>query len=188
MDLTEDGRVEGNVLNFSCKTPKLQLTAEQPLTGECWIPSKKDAPGPRAKEKPQQVGWRGNIEFWIKQHTHQRRLEGSRKTLCAQDLGALQVTEPDLHLSVWASSVEAWIISGLPWEQRFWLQWTWEVQRVSPTIEPLSRQTTNWRTSTPKMFSCCCKSSRAHNRFPNLGIWQRDWEPAGNLTLNVSRI
>ena len=43
-----------NVHSSPAKTPKLQLTAEQPLTGECWIPPKKDTPYPRAKEKPQQ--------------------------------------------------------------------------------------------------------------------------------------
>ena len=35
------------------RTPKSQLDAEQPLTGECWIPPKKDTPCPRAKVKPQ---------------------------------------------------------------------------------------------------------------------------------------
>ena len=43
------------------RTPKLQLTAEQPSTGECWIPPKKDNPHPRAKEKLQQDGRRGKI-------------------------------------------------------------------------------------------------------------------------------
>ena len=37
-------------------------------------------------------------------------------------------------------------------------------------------------------FSHCCKSSRAHNKFPNLGTQQRDWEPLGNLTLKASWI
>ena len=36
------------------RTPKLQLTAEQPSTGESWIPPKKETPHPRAKDKPQQ--------------------------------------------------------------------------------------------------------------------------------------
>ena len=34
------------------RTAKLQLTAEQPLTAECWITPKKDTPHARAKEKP----------------------------------------------------------------------------------------------------------------------------------------
>ena len=38
------------------RTPKLHLTAEKPLTGECWIPPKKDTPCPQAKEKPHQDG------------------------------------------------------------------------------------------------------------------------------------
>ena len=37
------------------RTPKLQLAAEQPSTGKCWIPPKKDIPHPRAKEKTQRV-------------------------------------------------------------------------------------------------------------------------------------
>ena len=38
------------------RTPKLQITAEQSLTGESWIPPKTDTPRPRAKYKPQQDG------------------------------------------------------------------------------------------------------------------------------------
>ena len=67
------------------RTPKLQLTAEQLSTGECWIPSKKDAPCPRAKEKPQQDGRRGKIAFIIKPHTRQRLLEDSNKPCVHQD-------------------------------------------------------------------------------------------------------
>ena len=33
-----------------------------------------------------------------------------------------------------------------------------------------------------------CKHSKVHNRFPNLGIQQRDWECPGNLTLKASGI
>ena len=47
------------------RTLKLQVAAEQLLTGECWIPPKRDTPHPRAKEKPQQDGRRGKIEFRI---------------------------------------------------------------------------------------------------------------------------
>ena len=35
----------------------------------------------------------------------------------------------------------------------------------------------NWGTIISKKFLHCGESSRAHRRFPNLGIWQRDWEP-----------
>ena len=37
-------------------------------------------------------------------------------------------------------------------------------------------------------FCHCCESSRAYNRFPNVGIWQRDWGSPGNLTLKASGI
>ena len=43
------------------RTPKLQLAAEQPLTGKCCIPPKKYTPRPGAKKKPQQDGRRGEI-------------------------------------------------------------------------------------------------------------------------------
>jgi len=66
------------------RTPKLQLT-EQPLTGECWIPPQKDTPYPRAKEKPQKDGRKGEIIFKIKPHIHQRCLEGSNKSSAHQD-------------------------------------------------------------------------------------------------------
>ena len=32
------------------------------------------------------------------------------------------------------------------------------------------------------------RSSRTHRRFPNLGIWERDWESPGNLTSEASGI
>ena len=41
--------------------------------------------------------------------------------------------------------------------------------------EPPQRHTN--RRIIPNIFSHCWESSRTHNRFPNLGIWQRDWEP-----------
>ena len=53
------------------RSPKLQLGAEQPPTGECWIPPKKDTPRPRAKEKPKQDSRSGEISFRIKPHTCQ---------------------------------------------------------------------------------------------------------------------
>ena len=45
------------------RTPKLQLTAKQPLTGEFWIPPKKDIPHTGAKEKHQiVVGVKSHLE------------------------------------------------------------------------------------------------------------------------------
>ena len=43
----------------------------------------KDTPCPRAKEKSQQDGRRGESAFRVKPHTQQRCLEGSNKTLHA---------------------------------------------------------------------------------------------------------
>ena len=64
------------------RTLKLKLDAEQPSTGKCWIPPKKDTPRPKAKEKPRQDGRRGEITFSIKPHTYQKHSEGSNKILC----------------------------------------------------------------------------------------------------------
>ena len=72
-------------LSSPVRTPTLQLAAEQPLTGECWIPPKKHIPHPRSKEKPQQDGRRSEIAFRIKPHTRQRCSEGSNKP-CAYPL------------------------------------------------------------------------------------------------------
>ena len=59
---------------------------------------------------------------------------------------------------------------------------------ISFTIEAPSRQPTNLKTLTPKKLSHYCKTSRVHNRVPNLGILQRVWELPGNLTLKASGI
>ncbi|CAI9172155.1 unnamed protein product [Rangifer tarandus platyrhynchus] len=132
----------------STRTPKLQLTAEQLLTGECWILPKKDTPRPRAKEKPQQDSRRGKIVFGIKPHIHQRCSESSNKPCTHQDpesytrtyelLGKQklgehklnlvhtrtqekltpQETNPDFPMSVQESPAEAWVGGGLLQGQR----------------------------------------------------------------------
>ena len=48
------------------RTPKLQLAAKQPSTGECWIPPKKDTPHIRARKKPQQHSRKGKITLRTK--------------------------------------------------------------------------------------------------------------------------
>ena len=73
------------------RTPKLQLTAKQPLTGKCWITPMKDIPCPRAKKKPQQDSRRGKIAF---------RINGSKKTFCTSGPRDPTGTEPDVPLSV----------------------------------------------------------------------------------------
>ena len=67
------------------RTPKLHLAAEQPSTGECWIPPKKYTPQTGAKEKPQQDGKRDKIEFRIKPRTLQRHSECSTESFVHQE-------------------------------------------------------------------------------------------------------
>ena len=94
------------------RTPKLQLTAEQPLTGGCWIPPKRDTPHPRAKEKPQEDGMRGQITFRNKPLTCQRSSEGSNKSCAHQDPETQQRLRQNC---VWVSPVEVQVSSGLLW-------------------------------------------------------------------------
>ena len=42
-------------MSSPARTLKLQLAAEQPSTGECWIPQKKDTLCPRAKKSQQDL-------------------------------------------------------------------------------------------------------------------------------------
>ena len=129
--LSKDGKIEGHVLIFSARTPKLQLAAEQASTFFGWIPPKKDTPCPRANEKPQQDGRRGEIVFRSKLHTHQRPLEGSNKTLCAPGSRDPTETEPDLPVRVFVSTVEVRASSGLPQWQGLCMQQTWVTQPVA---------------------------------------------------------
>ena len=47
--LIQDGGVEDVGSSFPARTPKFQLAAEQPLSGDCWIPPKRITSHPRAK-------------------------------------------------------------------------------------------------------------------------------------------
>ena len=87
--------------SFPERTPKLQLAAEQPWTGECWIPPKKDIPHPRAKGKPQQDSRRGEITFRIKLHTYQRHSEGSNKPCVHQDPKTPQRLSQNCECLLW---------------------------------------------------------------------------------------
>ena len=138
------------------RTPKLQLAAEQPSTGECWIPPKKDTPCPRAKETPQQDGGRGEIVFRIKPHTCQRHSEGSNKLCVHQDPETPQRLRQNC---VSVSPAEIRVSSGLPQGQGLWMQqtcmWHKPSWRRLPLTPPESHQnlhrtqeTDSWRAQT----------------------------------------
>ena len=71
------------------RTPKLQLTAEKPLTGEYWIPPKKDTPHPRAKEEPQQDGRRGKMHLELNLIATRDALRAHKTPCVHQDAGNL---------------------------------------------------------------------------------------------------
>ena len=116
----------------------------------------------------------GQIEFRIKPGVCQRLLQGSKKSLCAPG--------PRDPKRDWARPA----FECLCLLQRHRLAVACCGDRGSGcnrpgkhTIEPQSRQPTKKRAIIPKKFLHCCESSRAHSRYPNLGIHQRDWEPPG---------
>ena len=61
---------------------------------------------------------------------------------------------------------------------------------IFPSISLLNESVLRIRCSytVQKNFLHCCKSSRTHNRFFNLGIWQRDWEPPREFVFEGSGI
>ena len=63
-------------LSSPMRTSKLQLAAEQPSTEECLIPPKNDTPHPRAKEKTQHDGRKGEIAFRLKLQGFLQSLRG----------------------------------------------------------------------------------------------------------------
>jgi len=81
---------DGGMRSSSAITPKLQLTAEQPLTGECGIPQIKDTRRPKPKEKPQQDGRRGKIVFRNKPHMAPHSSTLAWKTTWTEEPGRLQ--------------------------------------------------------------------------------------------------
>ena len=107
------------------------------LSGGCggleWLEG--DTPCPRAKEKPQQDGRRGEIAFRIKLHTRQRRSEGSNKPCTNQDPETPQRLRQNC---VWVSPGEVRVSSGLLWGQGLWVQQTWVWHKPSWRRSPLT--------------------------------------------------
>ena len=62
------------------------------------------------------------------------------------------------------------------------------VVTISPTKELQSRWPHKLQNNYTKEILTLLKSSRTPHRLPNLVIWQRDWEPPGNLILEASGI
>ena len=81
------------------RTPKFQLTAEQPLTGEYWSLPKKDPTSKGKGEASTRVG--GEKPHLESKPIPSRDAQRAQTKPCAcQDPGTPQETEPDLPLSV----------------------------------------------------------------------------------------
>ena len=81
------------------RTSKLQLAAEQLSTGKRWIPPKKDTPHPRAKEKSQKDGRKGEIMFRIKPLTHKDAQRAQTNLECTRTQRPTE-TEPEQCWSI----------------------------------------------------------------------------------------
>ena len=96
----------------SAKTPKLQLAAEKPSTGECRIPAKKDTPHPRVKEKPQQDDRRVKSHLESNPISARDARRAQTKPYVHQDPETPE-TEPELCLSVSCRSTgQQWPATG----------------------------------------------------------------------------
>ena len=151
------------------RTPKLQLTAEQPWTGECWIPPKKipHIQGQRRSPNKMAGGAKSNLESNPIPARDDRRAQTNP---CVHQ-------DPGTPTRDWARPTFEWlsVSCGGTCQQ-------WPVTRKgalaaadlgSMSCEPHhrapNRQSTNWRIIIPKKFSHCCEHSRVHNRFPTWG-------------------
>ena len=91
-------------------------------------------PHPRAKEKPQQGGWR--CETLLESNPIPTRLSEGSNILCAK-----QDPETPWRLRqnyVWVSLEEAWVSSGLMQGQGLWVQQTWVSHKPSWRTTPLT--------------------------------------------------
>ena len=158
-------------------TPKLQLTIEQPLTGECWIPPKKNTPHPRTKGKPQQDSRRAEITFRTKPHARQRCSEGSNKTLCTPGPWGLtrdwaRPAFECLSVSCWGTG-QQWPVTGMGLS----LQQTWRHGVWAP---PQSHWADNPQTGKQLYQRSSCTVVKVLGPRRDFPIW---WSGKGNENL-----
>ena len=119
-----------------------------------------DTPHPRAKEKPQQVGRRGEIAFGIKPHTARDVRRAQTNLVCI----STQRPHSDPQNCVWVSPMEVRISSGLPRGRGSGVQqaWVWHKpsRKRSPLTPPYNHQnlhrtgeTDTWRAQTKPGYS-----------------------------------
>ena len=90
---------------------KLQLNAEQPLRGECWIPPKKIPHVQRQRRSPKKMLGRAKSRL-VSNPIPARDLKDSNEILGVPGQETSQETEPHLPLSVWVLSAEAQVSRG----------------------------------------------------------------------------
>ena len=168
--------------------------AEKPQQdGKCWRSNYVvlewlwgDTSHPRAKEKPQQDGRRGKINFRIKPHSHQRHSEGSNKCRTHQDPETPQRLRQNC---VWMSSVELRDSSKLPQgcgrlgsSGLGMVQALLEVEAVNSTTEP-PELTQDWgnRLSEGTNRTCVHQDPGERSTDPT-----RDWPSLANECPGVS--
>ena len=172
-----------DVCSSSARTPKLQVTAEPPLTGDLH-PTKERYSTSKGKGEGPTRWQEGEVAFRLKPSTSQTYLEGSNKTLCTP--GPRDPTETARPtFDCWSVSCggvgQQWPAVGTGSLAAADLAGT--VYSLSPlgagchqahhgaTDEMTHELENNY---SKEVLAPCYKTSRAHNRFPNLGFQQRD--------------
>ena len=92
------------------RAPKLQLAVEQPSTGGCRNPPKKDTPCPKTKKKLQQDGRRGAIMI-ISNPIPLREWPTDWRTIIPKKLSH---SHKDSEPHIWLSSLRIWQWTGNP--------------------------------------------------------------------------
>ena len=114
------------LIRASARTPKLQFAAEQPLTGECWIPPKKIPHIQGQRRSPRKmVG--GAKSCWDPNSIPAKDVWRAQTNLVH-----IRTQRPPQRLSqnyVWVFPVEVQVSSGLP--RWLWVQQTWVCHKPS---------------------------------------------------------
>ena len=145
------------------RTPKLQLAAEQPSAGECWIPPEIDTRCPRSRKCPRKTIGGAKSPLESKPTPARGSWRAQTKPCSQRDPESTHTVRPAFEcLSI---SCEARVSGGLPHGQGLWVQQMWvtyhvaqvclEEVAITPTIEPPSRRPTNWKIIIPNKFSHC---------------------------------
>ena len=120
------------------RTPKSQLAAPQPSTGERWNPPKKDTPAAEGQGEAATRRQEACNHILSQTSYPPEALGGPRE----RSSDPHPETEPDAPVTVPVSPAEARVSRGLPWGRGLWQQQAWGKSswKRSPFAPPQSRR------------------------------------------------